>query len=191
VAGGLVGVVGLDAGRDITAGSAASLAGTGTIAARRALAGLAGCHLVEERVPGRFGFHDLLRAYASELAETHDTDDERRAARQRMLDHYLHTAHAGNLLLQPRWDPIMIPTSLPGVVVEELAAHAAALGWFEAEYAVLLAAVRLAAATGHHNHAWQLPSALTDFFFRRGHWADWAATEHTALDTAQRFGDRP
>src|SRR5262249_28319741 len=94
-------LLGLHPGPGITAAAAASLAGVDIVRARRALADLAGCHLVEERVPGRFGFHDLLRAYATELAETHDTDDERRAARQRMMDHYLHTAHTAHLLLQP------------------------------------------------------------------------------------------
>src|SRR5262249_35845069 len=45
-------------------------------------------------------------------------------------------------------------------------------------------------ATGHHR-AWQLPRTLSEFFYRRGHCADWAATEHTALRAAQRHGDRP
>src|SRR5262249_35845068 len=80
-----------------------------------------------------------------ELAGAHDTDAERHAARQRMLDHYLHAAHAANLLLQPYWDPITITAPAPGVVAEELADHTAALAWFDAEYAVLLAAGRLAA----------------------------------------------
>jgi tetratricopeptide (TPR) repeat protein len=107
-----------------------------------------------------------------------------------MLDHYLHTAHAANLLLHPRWEPVTPTPPQPGVAPEELADTAAALAWFEAEYAVLLAAVHLAAATGFLTHAWQLPSTLAEFFTRQGHWADWAATENTALRTAQRHRDR-
>jgi tetratricopeptide (TPR) repeat protein len=183
-------LLGLHPGPDITAAAAASLAGLDITQVRRAVAELARYHLVTEQIPGRFGFHDLLRAYATELVATHDTDDERHAARQRMLDHYLHTAHVANLLLHPRWEPITLTAPHPGIAPEELADHTAALAWFEAEYAVLLAAVQLAATTGFHTHAWQLPSTLTEFFRRRAHWADWAATEHTALSTAQRHGDR-
>jgi tetratricopeptide (TPR) repeat protein len=180
----------LHPGPDITAAAAASLAGLGIVETRRALVELASCHLVAEQVPGRFGFHDLLRAYATELVDTHDTDTERRAARQRMLDHYLHAAHAAHLQLHPRFDPIAITAPLPGVLAEEFTDGVAALAWFEAEYSVLLAAVQLAADTGHHSHAWQLPHELTEFFVRRGHWADWAATERAALGAAQRHGDR-
>jgi tetratricopeptide (TPR) repeat protein len=183
-------LLGLHPGPDITAAAAASLAGIDLAQARRALAELARYHLLAEQVPGRFGFHYLLRAYATELADTQDSDDERQAARQRMLDHYLHTAHAANLLLHPRWEPVTLTAPFPGVVAETLADTTAALAWFEAEYAVLLAAVQLAAATGFHIHAWQLPSTLDEFFNRRGHWADPATTETTALTTAQRYGDR-
>jgi tetratricopeptide (TPR) repeat protein len=183
-------LLGLHPGPDITAAAAASLAGADLARVQRALMELARCHLVAEQVPGRFGFHDLLRAYATELVHAQDTDVERGEARRRMLDHYLHSAHSANLLLKPPWEPIVLPAPVPGVVAEELADHAAALAWFEAEHAVLLAAVQLAAATGHHGHAWQLPHELTEFLTRRGHWADWAAAENTALVAAQRYGDR-
>jgi tetratricopeptide (TPR) repeat protein len=184
-------LLGLHPGPDVTAAAAASLAGLDIAPVRRALAELARCHLVAEQVPGRFGFHDLLRAYATELVGTHETDGEQSAARQRMLDHYLHTAHRANLLLHPRWDPITLSAPLPGVVAEQPADHAGALAWFEAEYAVLLAAVQLAATTGPPTHAWQLPRTLAEFSVRRGHWADWAAAENTALSAARRHGDKP
>src|SRR5262249_30350701 len=100
-----------------------------------------------------------------------------------MLDHYLHTAHAANGLLHPHRDPITIPSPVPGVGPGGLAAQAAALAWLDAEYAVLLGAVQLAAATGDHRRAWQLPRALEEFFVRRGLWGDWATTENTALVT--------
>ncbi|MET8159275.1 tetratricopeptide repeat protein [Sphaerisporangium sp. NPDC005289] len=184
-------LLGLHPGPDVTAAAAASLAGIDLAQARRAIADLAGYHLLAEQVPGRFGFHDLLRAYATELAGTHDSDDERQEARRRMLDHYLHTTYAANLLLHPRYDPITITASVPGVVAEEITEVASALAWFEAEYAVLLATIHLAVDAGHHNHAWQLPHELTEFFVRRGHWADWVAIEGTALGAVQCLGDRP
>lgn len=184
-------LLGLHLGPDITAAAAASLAGSDIVETRRALAELARCHLVAEQVPGRFSFHDLLRAYAAELVGRHDTAAERDAARRRMLDHYLHTAHVAAELLHPRFDLITIAAAVSGVVPEEIADGAAALAWFEAEYAVLLGTVQLAADTGHSSVAWQLAHELTEFFVRRGHWVDWVATEHIALSTAKRHDDRP
>ena len=75
----------------------------------------------------------------------------------RLLDHYLHTAHAADRLLVPApatrspW-----PRPSPGVTPEDLADHEQALAWFAAEHPVLLAAVGQAAATGFDTHAWQL-----------------------------------
>ena len=57
------------------------------------MAELARAHLVVERTPGRYGFHDLLRAYARELGAGDET------AMTRMLDHYVHTARAADRLL--------------------------------------------------------------------------------------------
>src|SRR5262249_49661817 len=53
--------------------------------------------------------HDLLRAYAIEQTRVDDTEDERHAALWRMLDHYLHTAHAAGSMLQDARNPIALP----------------------------------------------------------------------------------
>jgi tetratricopeptide (TPR) repeat protein len=179
----------LHPGPDITVNAAASLAHADGPQTRRILTELARCHLIDEPVPGRFGFHDLLRAYATELANTVDSDAERHDARQRMLDHYLHTASTANLLLHPRWDPAALSPPQPGVVPTEPVDVTAALAWFEAEYSVLLAAVEVAAAAGDR-HAWQLPASMTEYFIRCGRWADWADTERSAIGAAQSAGDR-
>jgi tetratricopeptide (TPR) repeat protein len=183
-------LLGLHPGPDISLAAAASLAGWGVVETRQALAELARCHLLAEPVPGRFGFHDLLRAYATDLVGRDNSDTDRRNARRRMLDHYLHTAHAAAAQLYLRYDPINITAARPGVVPEDITENATALAWFETEYAVLLGAVQLAADAGHPCHAWQLPHEMTEFFSRRGHWGDWVATQRGALNAMQRHGDR-
>ena len=40
--------------------------------AAAAVAELADAHLIAEHAPGRYAFHDLLRAYAADLARTTD-----------------------------------------------------------------------------------------------------------------------
>jgi hypothetical protein len=78
----------------------------------------------------------------------------------------------------------------PGVTPEHLASHGQALAWLDAEHRGLVAAVTLAASHGFDVHTWQLAFSLEVFFFRRGRWDDWAATQRTALAAACRLGDR-
>ncbi|MQY30687.1 ATP-binding protein [Nocardia aurantia] len=178
-------LLGSHPGPDISAPAAASLAGTDVRQARQLLNELIRTHLVAQSAAGRFGFHDLLRAYAAELARTVDAT-ERRAARQRMLDHYLHTAYAAQTSMHPRLPPLQPGVHAAAVTIEPIEDSAAALAWFDAEHAVLLAVLRLAVASGQDAHIVQLPHMLVEFFSRRGHWWDWADTQHLALVAARR-----
>ena len=64
-------LLGLHPGPDISACAAASLAGVTAAEARSALRDLVRASLLMETVPGRYAFHDLLRAYAAEQAASH------------------------------------------------------------------------------------------------------------------------
>ena len=184
-------LLGLHPGPEITAAAAASLAGTALPEARRLLRELTRCHLLAEPAPGRYSFHDLLRAYAAEQATALDSDHDRQAATGRMLDHYLHSARAADLQLNPLREPItrIPPPPQDGVTPETMGSRQRALAWFEAEQQVLLAAVNMAAETGFDVHAWQLPWAMVDFLDTRGHWREWAATQRCAVAAATRSGD--
>jgi DNA-binding SARP family transcriptional activator/tetratricopeptide (TPR) repeat protein len=182
-------MLGLHPGPEIAAPAAASLAAIGLPQTRAALRELSRSHLLAELRPGRYTFHDLLRAYAAEQASIWDSPAEQAAAVSRVLLHYLHTAHAAALLLNPPRDPIA-PEPLPsGVNPEHLTSYQQALAWFEAEHRVLLASVRLAARQRLDRLAWQLAWAMQDFLDRRGHWHDWASVGRTALDAAACSGD--
>ena len=56
------------------------------------LAWLARAALLQPTRPEPYGLHDLLRAYALELATSEDGPDGTRAALTRLFDHYLHAA---------------------------------------------------------------------------------------------------
>ena len=176
-------------GPEITVPAAASLAGLPRDQARRALAELTGSHLIAEHAPGRFAFHDLLRAYAADLARTQDGDGECSAAVHRLLDHYLHTSYVMSRLLDPTRDAIGLASPEPGSLPEAPDDYGQAWAWADAEHQVLLAAVHLAAASGFDAHAWQISWALEPFFYRRGHWHEFAAMQRTGLDAALRLGD--
>lgn len=182
-------LLGLHPGPDVTAGAATSLAGLSVPRAKRLLAELIRTHLITEHRPGRYVLHDLLRAYAGELAAVHDTDADRRAATHRMLDHYLHTAHAADVLLYPQGEPVPLAPPRPDVTLEDFGTQDQAMAWFAGEHDVLLTAVGWAAREGFDRHACRLAGALFVVLHRRGHWHDRAAVQLTALRAAQRLGE--
>jgi tetratricopeptide (TPR) repeat protein len=179
-------LLGLHAGPDVALPAMASLAGLPLARTQRLVAELTAAHLLAEHTPGRYAFHDLLRAYAAELAQT----DDRPAAYRRVFDHYLHTAHDAAGQLDVYREQLALDPPAPGVQPERLPAHEAALAWLVAEHRVLVATVRQASATGFEPHAWQLAGTLGEYFERRGHWHDWAEVYQTARSAATRLGDK-
>jgi len=183
-------LLGLHPGPDISVPAAASLAGVPPVQARRALAELARVHLLTEPAPGRFALHDLLRDYAAEQAAARDGPAARHRAARRALDHYLYTAHAAAVLLNPARGSLDLAPPRRGARPEEITDHGQALAWFRAEHRVLLAAIAWAAEAGFDDLAWQLPWTAVPFFDSQVFWGDWAASQRTALAAAQRLGDR-
>jgi DNA-binding SARP family transcriptional activator/tetratricopeptide (TPR) repeat protein len=183
-------LLGVHPGPDITVAAAASLAALSPDRVRPLLSELVRGHLVAEHRPGRFTFHDLLRAYALELAGVLDDEAYRRAAIRRVLDHYLHTAHAVDRLLYPQRERLTPPPlSADGAAAEELPDPRAALRWLSADRPVLLEMLRHAGDYGFDAQAWHLAWVMADFLDRRGHWHDWAASQQAALVAAERLGD--
>jgi tetratricopeptide (TPR) repeat protein len=179
----------LHPGPDVGAAAAASLAGLGPAQAAQALDELSRTHLVAEPTPGRFTFHDLLRAYAAELAASQDSAAERRAATGRMLDYYLHSGYAATLQVYPARDRIEFPAPPPGVRPEQPASAQAGLAWLSTEYQVLLAVTGQAAEAGFDQHAQDLPDVLGTFLDRQGRAADSVALQQLSLAAAERRGD--
>ena len=185
--------LGAHPGPDIAVAAAASLASVSAAEARSALAELARSNLIIEHMAGRFALHDLLRAYAVEKAAEHEHahrhQDERRAAAQRVLDHYLHTAMAASHQFSPFRSPLQLAAPRPGVVPAEMVDKEQAMAWFDAEVPVLLSLIAFADANGFDTHAWQIPWTLGPFFNRRCRWRDYIATQQTALAAARRLDD--
>jgi DNA-binding SARP family transcriptional activator len=184
-------LLGLHPGPDISAPVAASLAGLPPPQVPPLLAELSHASLLTEHTPGRYTYHDLLRAYATDLTHTVDSTDERRAATGRLLDHYLHTAHAAARLLFPNRDPITLTLAppAPDTSPERLVGHREGVAWLTAEHPVLLAAVHHHASTGFDTHIWQLAWAVDTFLGRRGQWNDLTTVWQAALPAADRLGD--
>jgi DNA-binding SARP family transcriptional activator/tetratricopeptide (TPR) repeat protein len=185
----LLRLLGTHPGPQVSVAAAASLLGAPPAEVRPLLAELTGVHLLTERLPDCYVLHDLLAAYAAQLAADEPADD-RRAASARLLDHYLHTCHLADRLVHPQREAVDPPPPGRGAVVEPLAGPQDALAWFVREQANLLAAVEHAGRTGADARAWWLAWVVWEFLDQRGHLRHQAAVEAVALDAARRLGDR-
>ena len=171
-------------GPDVSTAAAAVLADLPVGEVRGVLGGLARAHLAEAApgTGGRWRMHDLLRLYAARLSDDHADADGREQARDRLLGYYLLTAEAAD-------DHVR---ALPGMAVpQEFTGRDDALAWLDAERASLVAAVSMAADTGHDQAAVSLPLLLGEYFGWRRRFDDWLATMTISLNTARRLGDRP
>jgi tetratricopeptide (TPR) repeat protein len=185
-------LLGVHWGPDISAAAAASLAAVTLAEARTALAELTRASLLTEDAAGRFGCHDLLRAYAAELAATLSSA-ERDLARRRVFDHYLRSAHAAAARLYPARGLVPLPEARDGVAAEEFSGHDAydaALDWFGAEHDVLYTVIEQAAARRQDEYCWKLAWYWAPLLNRRGRLHELLAVQRTAALAAGRLGDR-
>ncbi|WP_189332849.1 AfsR/SARP family transcriptional regulator [Actinoplanes ianthinogenes] len=179
----------LHPGPDLPVPAAAALAGLPVDRARPLLEELARTSLVVQHTAGRYTFHDLLRVYATGLAQHTDSEAERRDATRRLLDHYLRYAYAADRLLYPARDPLTRPPDPPETAPERPDCENEALTWFAAEHRGLLAAVHQAAAAGFDEQAWRLAWSMATFLNREGHWHELTTVGRTALAAGRRLGD--
>ena len=184
-------LLGLHPGPDFTVPSAGSLAALPGPEGHRLVSELARASLISEHVPGRYAFHDLLRAYACEQARSFESETDQLAARQRILDHYLYTARAAgaSIFAEDLPLPELVPLADPGVSPEQLATTPGAISWFRAEHQILVAATLLADGCGSDRHAWQIPCTMTQYFRAVVRTRDWASLDGVALAAATRLGD--
>ena len=186
-------LLGLVTGPDLTAPAAAALAGTSPAGGQQQLAVLAGAHLVEEHLPGRYGCHDLLRAYAWDRAQAEETGPGRRAALARLHAHYLQYADLAAELLYPhalRLPRRAHPAGPPEAAAGPFPDPAAAVRWLDAELPNLIAAARQADAGGPAATVWLLADALRTYLLQRGHVADGEALAEAGLRAAAAAGER-
>ncbi|MFI6316864.1 BTAD domain-containing putative transcriptional regulator [Nonomuraea sp. NPDC050556] len=162
-------LLGLHPGTDVDVHAAAALAGAPVARTSALLDALLDAHLLAQRAPDRYTFHDLLRAYARSVAEPED------AALTRLYDHYLYSAAAAMDVLVPH-EKFRRP------VLEarrNFADAGRAAGWLTAERANLLAVAAHAPA-----HAVPLSAILWRFLDSGAHYADGQALHTHALNAA-------
>jgi DNA-binding SARP family transcriptional activator/uncharacterized protein HemY len=182
--------IGVHPAPDFDAYAVAALAGVDLDAAQRVLDALARAHLVWRDGSGRFGAHDLLRAYAMELARECETEQERSAAVDRLLDHYLATAALAMDVLYPAERANRPVVAAPNGPVPPLRNAAAARAWLAAERPTLVATCAYAAAHDRHRHAVDIAATLYRYL-EGDHYPDALALQASALRAARLAGSEP
>jgi tetratricopeptide (TPR) repeat protein len=178
----------LHPGQDLEAYAAAALAGTDLDTARTWLTHLVTDHLLQQAGPGRYTFHDLVRAFATTRAHDEDRPADRRVALTRLFDHYLATTAAAMDTLYPveahRRPPIP-PAATP---TPDLTDPDAAVAWLDTERPTLVAVATYTATHGLPEHTTRLAGVLAQYF-RGGHYKDALTVHGHAHDTARDSGD--
>jgi DNA-binding SARP family transcriptional activator/tetratricopeptide (TPR) repeat protein len=183
-------LLGLHPGPDLDPYATAALTHTSVEQAQHVLDLLARGNLVQPASPGRYGMHDLLRAYASHLATSADSEQERRVALTRLFDHYLATAGAAMNTLIPAEQHRRPRISPPGTPTPPVADPTAARAWLDAERDTLTAVCAHTAARGWPGHTTELASTLFRYLEVGGHYPDAVAIQTHARHAADLNGDR-
>jgi len=166
----------------------AALLNTSGDHAGRLLEALEQVNLLDQPAPGRYRFHDLTRIYATRHAPA---SAHGRAAFDRLYDHYAHTASAAMDAAYPYETGQRPPAPTSGTPAPDLADHAAALAWLDAEVANLLATAYHAAAHGRPTHTTHQSTTLHPHLRNRGAYTDAHTLHQTAAELARATGDQP
>ena len=183
-------LLGLHPGADIDVSAAAAVAGLDRRGAERLLEALLDANLLQQRVVGRYSFHDLLRVYARNRLRAETSEPDRTTATTRLLGYYLASAANADRCLNPARQDLTLDPAAEFCAPMEFPDQPAAWQWCDTEYGNLLAAVRLAADSGRHAVCWQLPVVLSTYFRHRARRHDWVSALQIGLDSADALDDR-
>ncbi|WP_433132456.1 AfsR/SARP family transcriptional regulator [Micromonospora sp. CA-240977] len=179
----------LHPGADITAEVAASLAGIPRAEARSHLGALVRTRLLNRYRPNRYRLHDLVRAFAAELGDTHLTPGEQDEARLRIEDHYLHTTYAAVRRFRPGFAEVEVGPPHAGVTPEELTDRFDASAWFADEHVTIREIIAYAGQRADVRTCWKLALLAKDVYQQSGLWRDWSITAGMAVEAATRASD--
>lgn len=181
---------GLHPGHDLDPYAMAALADTDLRTARRGLSVLLRAHLIEPTPEGRLLQHDLLRAYAVELAEATDSRESRDAALTRLFDYYLHTARQATGVIAP-YNQAMRPAIDAKVgEVPELNTYEDALRWLDQERENLLQVARRGRDRGWPRYPATVSGTLWKYLDMRNYYDEALALHTDGLAAARELGDQ-
>ncbi|QFY07440.1 tetratricopeptide repeat protein [Nonomuraea phyllanthi] len=178
-------LLGLHPGADIALDAVAALLDTTAAHASTLLDHLLESHLLHEPTPGRYRFHDLIRAHSAHLATVEESASEQQAAVTRLLVHYGQAASIAVGHLYP-YEADTRPHPPAGAAgAADIPDAEAAISWLDAELANLLDLARHAAEHGFPDHVQYLSATLHRCLRTRGHYTEAEDLHTRALATAR------
>ncbi len=180
-------LAGLHPGTEFDSYAVAALNGISQQRAAHLVSVLTRAHLLQPAGPARYGLHDLLRAYARELA-AEDVQEGQQALGQ-LLDYYLYTAGAAMDVILPGERDRRPRIQAPSAPVPALPDLAAARQWLDDERPTLIALVGSAAEGEWRSQATQLAGILFRYLDYGSHYAEAAAIHDLICQAARRAGD--
>jgi tetratricopeptide (TPR) repeat protein len=173
----------LHPGQEFDAYAAAALADTDLDTVRAHLDQLCGSHLLQQMGPGRYTFHDLIRAYAGGRAIDDEPPPQRRAALTRLFDFYLATAATAMDILYPAESCLRPGVPPLGTPAPALVDPDTALIWLDIERPTLVTVAGHTAVHGWTTHTTRL-SAILFRYLHGGYHTDAIAVHGYALSVA-------
>jgi tetratricopeptide (TPR) repeat protein len=185
--------------KDLEAWAIAALIDAPTEDAEELVEALADARLMEATHapdrPHRYGFHDLLRAFARDLFQQHTDRRQVTSAIDHLAAAYLANLVGANqrlLLAAPRHRITSLPEGLWPADAVARAAPATlhdALAWFDQERTALLLTIRQAHEAGLDERCWRLAVLATALYEEGSYWNDWLSAHRLAEKSARRMGD--
>ena len=119
----------LHPGDEITPYAAAALTEFPLAAAERGLAAFFDRNLLDQPLPGRYRFHDLVRVFARELADTNESPADRAVAVDWLEDYYLVSAYSCEQLVATHGRHESRPVEYPPADIPQFAGAEQARSW--------------------------------------------------------------
>jgi len=181
-------VLSLHPGGRVGVRAAAALAGVAPARAVAPLRRLVDANLLEERFPGRFELHDLLREHGRARAERDPELCTR--ARGRLLQWYVHSAVAARAHVVTTPHDMPIPPEPPGgIEPERFTDHRAAVAWLDAEQDAMVQVARWGDDADQRRAAAALGQLTWHHFYMRGLWHQMRVMGEVGVEHAVAVGD--
>ncbi|MFC5183887.1 tetratricopeptide repeat protein [Actinomadura harenae] len=173
-------------GPDVTPALLAALAESPVHEAETALEQLQDENLVRQTTSGRYELHDLLRAYAAELAAA-DPEPDPTAPIARLASWAVATGHAAAQAIGAQPLPDLLPEQ--AAPSTPFAGYDQGLAWFDDERHNLSAIQDSADRAGLHPRVWQLAAIQNEYCIVRQQFNDFLPMQHLAVLAAQAAAD--
>ncbi|HZX03937.1 helix-turn-helix domain-containing protein [Kribbella sp.] len=177
-------------GSDLTTGIAATLLEVPLRRADAIVERLVDLNLLESVAPGRFRFHDLIRAYGREVADTTLSPAERDEALARVIRYYVEAGWSCHALTHPTSPRLPMATVGVSGLLPTFSSREDSLRWLDAEQRNLMDRFRQARQTSLADDVLlaELPLALFGYHESRRRWQEIREVGSGAVELAQRHG---